>query len=66
MSSTSHPRALHLAFVLLALVTGPAHAGEQCTYDDGGTLDWSKKLAEAQKEAKERRRLIFIEYGRES
>ncbi len=35
-------------------------------YDDKGTLDWSKKLADAQKVAEERRKLILIEFGRES
>lgn len=35
-------------------------------YDDKGTLDWSAKLADAQKVAEERRKLILIEFGRES
>lgn len=35
-------------------------------YDDRGTLDWRAKLGEAQLIAKERRRLIFVEFGRES
>lgn len=35
-------------------------------YDDRGTLDWRSKLAAVQKIAKERRRLIFVEFGRES
>jgi len=35
-------------------------------YDDGGTLDWRTKWAEAAQIARERRRLIFVEWGRES
>jgi len=35
-------------------------------YDDKGTLDWSKKLADAQQAAEKSRKLILIEYGRES
>jgi len=35
-------------------------------YDDGGTLDWRTKWADAAQIAKERRRLIFVEWGRES
>lgn len=33
-------------------------------YDDGGTLDWSTRLAEAREVAKKERRLILIEWGR--
>lgn len=35
-------------------------------FNDGGTLSWSTKLAEAQKAANSGDRLIFIEYGREA
>ena len=35
-------------------------------YDDGGTLDWRTSLEQAMKVAGDRRRLIFIEWGRES
>ena len=35
-------------------------------YDDGGTLDWRTKWADAAQIAKERRSLIFVEWGRES
>ena len=35
-------------------------------YDDGGTLDWRTRIADAMQLAKERRRLIFVEWGRES
>jgi hypothetical protein len=58
--------ALALAFTPGGVRAAPESPRPHPLYDDGGTLDWSKKLAEAQKVAKERRRLIFIEYGRES
>lgn len=35
-------------------------------YDDGGTLDWRTRIGDAMEVAKERRRLIFVEWGRES
>ena len=35
-------------------------------YDDGGTLDWRTSLEAAMKVAGDRRRLVFIEWGRES
>jgi hypothetical protein len=35
-------------------------------YDDGGTLDWRTKWAEAAELAKARRGLVFVEWGRES
>ena len=34
-------------------------------FNDGGTLPWSTKLADAQAAAKKSGKLIFIEYGRE-
>jgi len=50
-----------------------ARAGDDTTapqahprYDDGGTLDWRTTWADAARIAKERRRLIFVEWGRES
>ncbi len=35
-------------------------------YDDHGALDWRKKLDDALRLAKARRKLVFIEYGRET
>ena len=35
-------------------------------YDDGGTLDWRTRIGDAMEVAKEHRRLIFVEWGRES
>ena len=35
-------------------------------YDDGGTLDWRTKWAESAALAKERRSLVFVEWGRET
>ena len=35
-------------------------------YDDRGTLDWRVKWADAARIAKERRKLVFVEFGRES
>lgn len=35
-------------------------------FNDGGTLSWSKKLADAQTAAKAADKLIFIEFGREA
>ncbi len=35
-------------------------------FNDGGTLSWSTKLADAQAAAKAGDRLILIEYGREA
>jgi hypothetical protein len=35
-------------------------------YDDHGALDWREKLADAQALAKRERKLVFIEYGRET
>ena len=35
-------------------------------FNDGGTLSWSVKLADAQAAAKAGEKLIFVEYGREA
>jgi len=35
-------------------------------FNDGGTLSWSVKLADAQSAAKASDKLIFVEYGREA
>ncbi len=62
------------AFALLA-VAGPAaspcRAAEEDRaphphFNDGGTLSWYRKLADAQREAKKAGKLIFIEFGREA
>ncbi len=61
-----------LAAAALAVAAPDALSGDKPKknphplYDDHGTLDWFPKLAQAQKAAKERRKLIFIEFGRES
>ena len=47
-------------------VSGGEERSPHPFYDDKGTLDWSSKLADAQKAAKKARKLIFIEYGRET
>ena len=57
-------------FIAAVLMAGVASAkGEQKTkahphFNDGGTLRWYTKLADAQKVAKKEGKLIFIEYGR--
>ena len=55
---------------VLAAPTSSVAGGEDRTphplYNDQGSLDWSSKLADAQKAAKKARKLIFIEYGRET
>ena len=70
---------LALAFSTLAtLASVPAFAGETKPapaaakaaahphFNDGGTLSWTTKLADAQAAAKKSGKLIFIEYGREA
>ena len=76
MKLTITAGAVALALAAMALVTtGPtaSAAPDKTTakqahplYDDGGTLDWRTKWDEAAAIAKERRRLIFVEWGRES
>jgi len=34
------------------------------TFDDGGTLDWHTRFAEATAAARANGRLVFIEFGR--
>ena len=51
-------KTLILAAVLLA--------GSHPHFDDGGTLDWSEKLADAQKAAAKSGKLILVEYGRKA
>ena len=67
---------LALAAALLASPAAvPAFAGDAKPetklaahphFNDGGTLHWSTRLADAQKEAKKAGKLIFIEFGREA
>lgn len=45
---------------------GDATKGAHPHFNDGGTLAWSTKLADAQTAAKAQDRLIFIEYGRKA
>ena len=66
------------ASALAALASVPALAGDTKPapaaakaashphFNDGGTLSWSTRLADAQKEAKKAGKLIFIEFGREA
>ena len=59
-------RNLVLAMLLFA---GAAAAGDKPKghphFNDGGTLRWYTKLADAQAVAKKEGKLVFIEYGRE-
>jgi hypothetical protein len=62
------------AILAAALVLAPlaaAGAGEEKPsphphFNDGGTLDWHTKLADARQAAKKEGKLIFVEYGREA
>lgn len=62
-------RALVLAAALF-LLSGAAGAGDKPQghphFNDGGTLRWYTKLADAQEAAKKEGKLVFIEYGREA
>jgi len=67
------PAAALLGLAAFTLGAPPVHAADDAVsptahplYDDGGTLDWRTKWADAAQIAKERRRLIFVEWGRES
>lgn len=46
--------------------TGPEEKQPHRLYDDRGTLDWRVKWADAAQIAKDRRKLVFVEMGRES
>jgi len=65
-------RSFALAAASLAAVAAFAVAGDPPKlvahphFNDGGTLSWSTKLADAQTAAKAGDKLIFIEYGREA
>ena len=50
----------------LLLVTALAAATPHPHFDDQGALDWSEKLADAQKAAAKSGKLIFVEYGRKA
>ena len=54
-----------LALAVLALAAD-APKTPHPHFKDGGTLSWSKKLADAQAAAKAADKLIFIEFGREA
>ncbi len=64
-------KTLALAAVVASLVPlGAALAGDENQaphphFNDGGTLSWSTRLADAQAAAKKAGKLIFIEFGRE-
>jgi len=67
------PAAVLLGLAAFTLGAPPVHAADDTApptahplYDDGGTLDWRTTWADAAQIAKERRRLIFVEWGRES
>jgi len=47
-----------------AVVAGDKPQGHP-HFDDGGTIPWYTKLADAQAAAKKQGKLVFIEYGRE-
>ncbi|MHC4973233.1 MAG: hypothetical protein ACYTG3_12970 [Planctomycetota bacterium] len=53
----------------MILLAGAAGAGDKARphphFDDGGTIPWYTKLAEAKAAAKKQGKLVFIEYGRE-
>lgn len=46
-------------------LAGEASRAPHPHFNDGGTLSWSTKLADAQKAAGKAGKLIFVEYGRE-
>ncbi len=49
-----------------ALLAAAPLAGSHPHFNDGGTLPWSEKLADAQKAAAKSGKLIFVEYGRKA
>ncbi len=64
-SSIFRALSVALLLVLLAAPFAPAQAGSSHPYfDDGGTLVWYHRLADAQRAARAEGKLIFIEYGR--
>jgi hypothetical protein len=52
----------------MLVIAGAAYGGRPAPhphFDDGGTLHWYTKLADAQAAAKREGKLVFIEYGRQ-
>ena len=49
-----------------AVFAGDAKKGAHPHFNDGGTMQWFTKLADAQAAAKKEGKLVFIEYGREA
>jgi len=49
-----------------AAIAGDAKNGAHPHFNDGGTIRWYTKLADAQAAAKKENKLVFIEYGREA
>jgi hypothetical protein len=54
-----------LALAAVGLAGDAAKPAPHPHFDDGGTLSWSTKVADAQAAAKASGKLILIEYGRE-
>ena len=59
------------SLIILLLCGGAAMAGGAKKnghphFNDGGTIRWYTKLADAQAAAKKEGKLVFIEYGREA
>ena len=49
-----------------AALAGDAQKRAHPHFNDGGTIRWFTKLADAQAAAKKEGKLVFIEYGREA
>lgn len=56
------------SLVLAMAFAGAAAAGDKPHphFNDGGTLRWYTKLADAEAAAKKEGKFVFIEYGREA
>ena len=55
-----------LPFLVGAFFAADAAAQGHPHFDDGGTLKWSTKFAEAKAAAKKQDKLVFVEYGRKA
>ena len=55
-----------LPLLVGALCTADVVAQRHPHFDDGGTLLWSTKFAEAKAAAKKQDKLVFVEYGRKA
>ena len=55
-----------LALAAVGFAADPPQPAPHPHFNDGGTLTWSKKLADAQAAAKAADKMIFIEFGREA